>query len=227
LFPFSANVVQHSNKLNPHSLALGLPITHSGTNPPYSFLTLHPTPHAQRHDLYVAQPQCANIALNNTFVFTVRQHHSSLTRLPEVTSPGITGRASPNPFARPASAMSVQSLSASGSNYTNPSQSSSSSSGSTSTKPAKLAVQTPSGKIIRLTRKSEHTSGTSDGDGSSWETVIKIGEKGTWRGLVLADRSGSALSSNLADYAKSKVYEYGGCLQKLLRFLSFCSSDAY
>jgi len=56
-------------------------------------------------------------------------------------------------------------------------------------KPAKLAVQTPSGKIIRLTRKSEHMSGTSDGDGSSWETVIKIGEKGTWRGLVLADRS--------------------------------------
>ncbi|KAL5447100.1 hypothetical protein PMIN06_007562 [Paraphaeosphaeria minitans] len=181
--------LMHSNKLNPHSLALGLPITHTGTNPPYSFLTLHPTPHAQRHDLYVAQPQCANIALNNTFVFSVRQHPSSLTRLPEVTSPGLTGRASPNPFARPASAMSMQSVSAAGSNYTNPSQTSSSSSGSASMKPAKLAVQTPSGKIIRLTRKSEHMSGTNDGDGSSWETVIKIGEKGTWRGLVLADRS--------------------------------------
>ncbi|KAF1969731.1 glutamyl-tRNA synthetase [Bimuria novae-zelandiae CBS 107.79] len=181
--------LMHSNKLNPHSLALGLPITHSGTNPPYSFVTLHPTPHAQRHDLYVAQPQCANIALNNTFVFTVRQHPSSLTRTPELASPGLTGRASPNPFARPTSAMSIQSLSATGSNYTNPSQASSSSSGSNSMKPAKLAVQTPSGKIIRLTRKSEHMSGTNDGDGSSWETVIKIGEKGTWRGLVLADRS--------------------------------------
>jgi transglutaminase/protease-like cytokinesis protein 3 len=27
------------------------------------------------------------------------------------------------------------------------------------------------------------------GDGSEWETIIKVGEKGTWRGLVLADRS--------------------------------------
>lgn len=57
-------------------------------------------------------------------------------------------------------------------------------------KPAKLAVQTPSGKIIRLTRKSEHMGGMAEGlDGSVWETVIKIGERGTWRGLVLADRS--------------------------------------
>jgi len=184
----TTNGFQHSNKLNPHALALGLPITHTGANPPYSFLTLHPTPHAQRHDLYVAQPQCANIALNNTFVFTVRQHPSSTGKLPE-PSPAIQGRSSPNPFARPASAMSMQSMSASGSNYTNPSQSSSGSSSSTSMKPAKLAIQTPSGKIIRLTRKSEHMTGTSDSDGSSWETVIKIGEKGTWRGLVLADRS--------------------------------------
>ena len=26
-------------------------------------------------------------------------------------------------------------------------------------------------------------------DGGVWETIIKIGERGTWRGLVLADRS--------------------------------------
>ena len=60
-------------------------------------------------------------------------------------------------------------------------------------KPAKLAIQTPSQKIMRLTRKQEHTSraGGVEDDGltTSWETVIKIGEKGTWRGLVLADRS--------------------------------------
>lgn len=174
--------------MNPHNLALGLPMAHSGSNPPYSFLTLHPTPHAQRHDLYVAQPQCSNIALNNTFVFTIRQHPSSVNRSPE-PSAAIQGRASPNPFARPASAMSMMSISASGSNYTNPSQASSSSSGSNNMKPAKLAIQTPSGKIIRLTRKSEHMSSTSDADGTAWETAIKIGEKGTWRGLVLADRS--------------------------------------
>jgi transglutaminase/protease-like cytokinesis protein 3 len=161
---------------------------HTGSNPPYTFLTLHPTPHAQRHDLYVAQPQCANLALNNTFVFCVRQHPSSLTRLPE-PSPPMAGRASPNPFARPTSAMSVKSISASGSNYTNPSQTSSGSSDSNGSKPAKLAIQTPSGKIIRLTRKNEHMTSTSDADGTAWETVIKIGENGTWRGLVLADRS--------------------------------------
>lgn len=50
-------------------------------------------------------------------------------------------------------------------------------------KPAKLALQTPAGRIIRLQRKAE-------GAGSSaWETVVKVGERGTWRGLVLADRS--------------------------------------
>ncbi|EUC33350.1 hypothetical protein COCCADRAFT_36814 [Bipolaris zeicola 26-R-13] len=180
--------LMHSNKLNPHNLAIGLPITHSGMNPPYSFLTLHPTPHAQRHDLYVAQPQCASLALNNTFVFCVRQHPSSLTKSPE-PSPAMHGRSSPNPFARPTSAMSMQSISATGSNYTNPSQASSGSASSNSNKPAKLAIQTPSGKIIRLTRKIEHMSATSEADGTAWETVIKIGEKGTWRGLVLADRS--------------------------------------
>jgi bifunctional glutamyl/prolyl-tRNA synthetase len=183
------NTSQHSNKMNPHNLAIGLPMTHTGTNPPYSFLTLHPTPHAQRHDLYVAQPQCANLALNNTFVFCVRQHPSSLTKTTPEPSPAMHGRASPNPFARPASAMSMQSISATGSNYTNPSQTSSGSGGSSTNKPAKLAVQTPSGKIIRLTRKNEHMSSMSESDGTAWETVIKIGEKGTWRGLVLADRS--------------------------------------
>ncbi|KAL5117475.1 hypothetical protein ACEQ8H_004640 [Pleosporales sp. CAS-2024a] len=180
--------LMHSNKMNPHNLALGLPMTHSGSNPPYSFLTLHPTPHAQRQDLYVAQPQCANIALNNTYVFCVRQHPSSMNKSPE-PSPPIQGRASPNPLVRPTSAMSMLSISASGSNYTNPSQASSGSSGGTSVKPAKLAVQTPSGRIIRLTRKSEHMTSTNDADGTAWETIIKIGERGTWRGLVLADRS--------------------------------------
>ncbi|KAF1847884.1 glutamyl-tRNA synthetase [Cucurbitaria berberidis CBS 394.84] len=193
--------LMHSNKLNPHTLAIGLPMSHSGSNPPYSFLTLHPTPHAQRHDLYVAQPQCANLALNNTFVFCVRQHPSSLNKSPEPNA-AINGRASPNPFARPASAMSMQSISASGSNYTNPSQSSSGSSSSNSTKPAKLAIQTPSGKIIRLTRKSEHMSSTNDADGTAWETIIKIGEKGTWRGLVLADRKirSSNMDAQIAEW---------------------------
>ncbi|KAF1997038.1 hypothetical protein P154DRAFT_622825 [Amniculicola lignicola CBS 123094] len=181
--------LRHSNKVNPHSLALGLPLSHTGANPPYSFLTLHPTPHAQRHDLYVAQPQCSNLALNNTFVFTVRQHPSSTARSPDPNA-AINGRASPNPFARPTSAMSMQSISMSGSNYSAPSNASSNSSNSNPKKPAKLAVQTPSGKIIRLLRKAEHMGGMGEeSDGSVWETVIKIGERGVWRALVLADRS--------------------------------------
>lgn len=93
--------------------------------------------------------------------------------------------------------MSVASISASGSNYSNPSNSSggSGSSGGSDPnkfKPAKLAIQSPTGKIIRLTRKSEHMISSSHKEakeGTEWETVIKVGERGVWRGLVLADRS--------------------------------------
>jgi transglutaminase/protease-like cytokinesis protein 3 len=201
---------QHSIKSNPHALALALPLTHTGSNPPYNFFVRHPTPHAQKHDLYVIQPQCLRLVVNNTFIFSVRQHPSSLTlstpQLGSQGSNGITfsntsGRVSPNPFGssiqRPASAMSMQSISHSGSNYSNPSNTSHSSNGSadsTGKKPAKLAIQSPGGKIIRLTRKSEHMvstkgTGVEPRDGSEWETVIKVGERGTWRGLVLADRS--------------------------------------
>jgi hypothetical protein len=191
--------LMHSVKDNPHSLAFALPLSQTGQNPPYDFHTRHPTPHAQRHDLYVVQPQCARLTLNNTFVFCVRQHPSSLSRFTPDTwgsgSGASSGRpASPQPFARPTSAMSMVSatMSQSGSSdYSN------SNSGQPMTaaqqKPAKLAIQTPSQKIIRLTRKQEHVSragGAEDhGLTTSWETVIKIGEKGVWRGLVLADRS--------------------------------------
>ena len=175
--------LMHSIRDNPHPLAFALPIVHEGQNPPYEFLLRHPTPHAQRHDLYVAQPQCLRLAVNNTFVFAVRQHPSSLSCL----SPPIRS-ASPLPFTRPASAMSMTSSSASnqGSNYFAPQPASL----GQEQKPAKLAIQAPGGKILRLTKKSEHvTAGAEAGDGGVWETIIKIGEKGTWRGLVLADRS--------------------------------------
>lgn len=189
--------LMHSIKDNPHSLALALPLFHTGQNPPYEFLTRHPTPHAQRHDLYIAQPQCARLSLNNTFVFCVRQHPSALSRFtPDTWGAGITTQTrptSPNPYARPSSAMSMVSasvsMSGSSSSYSNSEQ------GMTAAqqKPAKLAIQTPSQKIIRLTRKQEHSSriGAEDLEGltTSWETVIKIGERGVWRGLVLADRS--------------------------------------
>ena len=195
--------LMHSNKDNPHSLALTLPLSHAGQNPPYEFVTRHPTPHAQRHDLYIAQPQCSRLVMNNTFVFCIRQHPSSLTRFsPDTwTNAGggnISRPISPNPMIRPTSAMSMVSATVSQSG----SQASDSSNSGppqpmtvAQQKPAKLAIQSPSQKIIRLTRKQEYTSrgGGSDEDSAglttSWETVIKIGERGTWRGLVLADRS--------------------------------------
>ena len=55
-----------------------------------------------------------------------------------------------------------------------------------------MAIQSPSGKIMRMTRKNHGVGQRDEGElkaGTTWETIIKIGEKGTWRGLVLADRS--------------------------------------
>ncbi|KAK4219535.1 hypothetical protein QBC37DRAFT_137572 [Rhypophila decipiens] len=183
--------LMHSIKDIPHPLAFALPIIHTGENPPYEFVTRHPTPHAQRHDIYVVQPQCQRLALNNTFVFVIRQHPSSVEGSP-MTPSSNPGLASPIPFVRPSSAMSMTSSSAAGSNP------STSSSGSGSKKPAKLAIQTPGGKILRLMRKEErrglggsrgHIHDEDGSDGGTWETIIKCSETGIWRGLVLADRT--------------------------------------
>ena len=176
--------LMHSIKDNPYPLAFALPIVHTGINPPYDFLLRHPTPHAQRHDLYVAQPQCARLAINNTFVFAVRQHPSFVScTAPEARS------ASPSPFARPSSAMSMMSTATSANDYFSQAGSNSSDSGQQQ-KPAKLAIQAPSGKILRLMKKSDNSVSIDEAaDGGVWETIIKIGERGTWRGLVLADRS--------------------------------------
>ncbi|KAI9707764.1 MAG: cytokinesis protein 3 [Candelina mexicana] len=186
--------LMHSIKDNPHPLAFALPIIHTGENPPYDFVTRHPTPHAQRHDLYVAQPQCQRLAVNNTFVFAVRQYPSSLATCSPTTTTNTNGATSPIPSLnpRPTSALSMSASSASGSGTGNPVVN-----GQTTTatpthgahkKHAKLAIQAPSGKILRLNRKGAGEGGGEMG-GCCWETVIKIGERGVWRGLVLADRS--------------------------------------
>ncbi|KAJ1329343.1 kyphoscoliosis peptidase [Microdochium nivale] len=183
--------LMHSIKDNPHPMAFALPINHVGANPPYEFVTRHPTPHAQRNDIYVVQPQCQRLALNNTFVFMIRQHPAMDGGGSSTSS--ASGAASPIPFARPGSAMSMTSSMAA----SNPSSASGSIAGR---KPAKLAIQTPAGKILRLMRKEERQRGIGVGgrppigdeegsDGGTWETIIKCSEKGTWRGLVLADRT--------------------------------------
>ncbi|TPX17648.1 uncharacterized protein E0L32_012059 [Thyridium curvatum] len=199
--------LMHSIKDIPHPLAFVLPVIHTGENPPYEFVTRHPTPHAQRHDIYVVQPQCQRLALNNTFVFAIRQHPSSSGSGSAMTPSSNPGGASPIPFARPGSAMSMTSSSAAGSN---PSTTNSSGAYVSGKKPAKLAIQTPGGKILRLMRKEERRTGGGVGvgvgaagggraaaaggdeeqsDGGTWETIIKCSERGVWRGLVLADRT--------------------------------------
>lgn len=196
--------LMHSNRDMVYPLALALPMLHAGENPPYDFVVRHPTPHAQRHDLYIMQPQCSRLAVNNTFVFAVRQHPASPPAPPKDDFLS-EGRTSPSIFNRPSSALSMVSSVAgtstmsSNSNEFSASTSaiSSTRSGSGREKPAKLAIQSPSGKILRLTRKADHMISSDDpggsvtdaaAEGSVWETVIKIGERGTWRGLVLADR---------------------------------------
>ncbi|KAI1375184.1 hypothetical protein F4677DRAFT_143080 [Hypoxylon crocopeplum] len=189
--------LMHSIKDIPHPLAFALPIIHTGENPPYDFVTRHPTPHAQRHDIYVVQPQCQRLALSNTFVFAIRQHPSNLGGGPGSSTASGGGATSPIPFLRPTSAMSMTSSSAAGSN---PSSATGSIAGK---KPAKLAIQTPGGKILRLMRKEDRgarlgigVGGRSNAsneeeasDGGTWETIIKCSERGVWRGLVLADRT--------------------------------------
>jgi transglutaminase/protease-like cytokinesis protein 3 len=180
-----------------HPLALALPLYHSGENPSYDFVMRHPTPHATRQDLYVVQPQCYRLGAGETYVFCVRQHSSSATSTSTNDANSSDMRpVSPNPMVRPASAMSMTS-SAAGSNPSEPSTSQLNGVGvKLKDKPAKLAIQSPGGKIIRLSRKHEglpQSSGLREVDGevlgSVWETVVKVSERGVWRGLVLADRS--------------------------------------
>ncbi|KAL5615543.1 hypothetical protein BROUX41_005587 [Berkeleyomyces rouxiae] len=182
--------LMHTIRDIPHPLAFAIPIVHSGENPPYDFVTRHPTPHAQRHDIYVVQPQCQRLALNNTFVFAIRQHPSaSYTSGPQsALTPASNPDGSAQLYNRPGSAMSISAASS------NPSSASGSVAGK---KPAKLAIQTPGGKILRLMRKEERKGISSSSrvgdedasDGGTWETIIKCSETGTWRGLVLADRT--------------------------------------
>ena len=185
--------LMHSAKEIVHPLAFALPLYHQGHNPIFDFVKRYPTVHAMRSDLYVMQPQCYLLCAGETYVFCVRQHAASVASTPTIEQSGFDFRpVSPNPFVRPGSAMSMTS-SAAGST---PSESSGGPAGiRIKDKPAKLAVQSPGGKIIRLARKAD--GGVPKGNvaidgkvmGSVWESVVKVQERGVWRGLVLADRS--------------------------------------
>jgi Transglutaminase-like superfamily len=190
--------LMHSSKDIPHPLAMVLPLYHQGENPAYEFLVRHPTPHAMRQDLYVLQPQCKRLCVGETYIFAVRQHAASVVTTPSVVQNGFDGRpVSPNPNMRPTSAMSMTSSAAgNGSGSEQGSGTGQALTVKAKDKPAKLAVQSPGGKILRLNRKADGTTQTSSGresdgqvQGSVWETIVKVQERGIWRGLVLADRS--------------------------------------
>lgn len=57
-------------------------------------------------------------------------------------------------------------------------QSPSSLSATDTTKPAKLAIQTPGGKLIKLSNRIES-------DDGAWEAMVKCSEQGSWKALVL------------------------------------------
>jgi transglutaminase/protease-like cytokinesis protein 3 len=178
-----------------HPLALALPLYNSGKNPASDFMMRHPTPQTTRQDLYVVQPQCWRLGAGETYVFCVHQHSASVPATPATEQNGFDFRpVRPNPLVRPASAMSMTG-SAAGSN---PSEQDVNGAAGVKLKdhPAKLAIQSLGGKIMRLNRKPEglpQPSALKDVDGemlgSVWETIVKVQERGVWRGLVLADRS--------------------------------------
>lgn len=192
--------LMHSAKEIVHPLAFALPLQHTGDNPPYEFVRRHPTPHATRQDLYVIQPQCLQLGHGERYTFSVRQHSASLSGTSSSESSGFelnVGRPnSPSPLIRPPSALSMTSSAAGSSQQGSDSSSQVANGVKIKDKPAKLAIQSPSGRIFRMTRKADTTTQSTAGremdgeiSGSVWEASLKTTERGTWRGLVLADRS--------------------------------------
>lgn len=129
----------HSITKNTLSLAYSIPMIQDGENPNLDFVVRHPTPHSDRQDIYVNEPQCRDLVYGHNYAFSVQQHSSR-------SSVGLGGK-------------------------------------------LKMAIQSPRGKITKLSKAV---------DGSTklcgiYEGTIKCAEAGTWRGLILAD-SGNAWS---------------------------------
>lgn len=126
-----------SIKDNPHPLALVLRLMHNGENTPFEFVTRHPTPFNQRHDLYLCQPQCQNLEFESQYLFKIRQYPSNLSKI-------VRGEL----------------------------------------KPARLSIQSPSGKVYKMTRSIDPE------EKDMYEAAITCSEVGKWRGLVLGDSVG-------------------------------------
>lgn len=124
---------------NTLSFAYSMPMIQDGENPTMNFVIRHPTPHSDRQDIYINEPQCRDLVCGHTYAFSVQQHPSQSS-------------------IRPSSKL-------------------------------KIALQSPRGKIMKLSKIAEHSSKYF----GVYEGSVKCTEPGTWRGLVLAD-SGNAWS---------------------------------
>lgn len=59
---------------NALSLAYSVPMIQKDENPPLNFVIRHSTCHTGNQDIYINEPQCRNLVLGQSYVFSVRQH---------------------------------------------------------------------------------------------------------------------------------------------------------
>lgn len=62
-----------NNTLSP---AYSVPMIQDGENPTLNFVIRHPTPHSDRQDIYINEPQCQDLVSGHTYHFSVQQHPS-------------------------------------------------------------------------------------------------------------------------------------------------------
>lgn len=194
-----ARGILQSVKKNVLSLAFSFPIVHTGENPAFNFVIRHPTPHSDKHDIYINEPQCRDLICGNTYVFSMRQHVSRV----EYQSPSKSRASTPSGH-RKGRSMDLTRLQSSASNSSNLTMHGSKRASTMSfnnvlaqqqtlqstsgTQRVKMALQAPNGKILKLQRTEQFP----DGSGL-FEGTAKCTEPGTWRGLIISD-SGNAWS---------------------------------
>lgn len=65
-----------SRNLEAMSLIYTLTLSHQGSNADFKFLRRFPAPQAQRHDVYIAAPQCRQLGKGQPYTFEFHQHPS-------------------------------------------------------------------------------------------------------------------------------------------------------
>lgn len=194
-----ARGVLQSVTKNVLSLAYSFPVMHTGENPAFNFVIRHPTPHSDKHDIYINEPQCRDLICGNTYVFSMHQHVSRV-EYQRSKSRGPTAPIDGHRRGRSMDLTRLQSTASSSSYNMHGAKRSSVNYMSTlaqqqqsmqtipSSHRVKMALQGPSGKILKLARTEVYP----DGSGL-FEGTAKCSEPGIWRGLIISD-SGNAWS---------------------------------